>query len=63
MIWIPETGQRLPDDHPAMRKIHAWWAGTTLEERQAWHRFTCKNSRAPEDLKVVASLQKALEAE
>ncbi len=56
------TGLRLPDDSPEMKLILAIFDKLTLPERQAWHRFTCKNSRASGDLEVVARFQGQIEA-
>ncbi len=53
----PETGQLLPDAHPLMHAVNKWWFMTTLQERQAWHRFTCLNSRAPLDLCVIKDMK------
>lgn len=59
----PGTMEKLPVNHPAMRAINTVWAGLTLDERRAWHRFTCQNSRAPEDLRVVAIMQERFAGE
>ena len=60
-----QTGKMLPDDSPQMRCILGVWAGTTREEREAFHRFTCRNSRAKSDMQTMADvsarMQKALE--
>lgn len=60
------THKVLPDDSPRMKCILAVWAETTFEEREAWHRFTCLNSRAQPDMRVAKDLavrfQSALKA-
>lgn len=60
-----KTGKPLADDSPEMIAVSVMWAQTTLDERQAFHRFTCQNSRTTEDLKMMESLsdrmKKALE--
>lgn len=48
-----KTGKVLPDDSPEMKLVLQAWNMTTLDERQAWHRFTCLNSRAEQDLAVA----------
>ena len=59
-----QTGKVLPDDSPSMQIVLRLWGETTLAERQAWHRVTCQNSRAPEDLRFAQvftqRVQKAL---
>ena len=60
-----KTGKVLPDDSPQMRCVLSVWAGTTREEREAFHRFTCLNSRTKSDIQTMADLsarfQRALE--
>jgi hypothetical protein len=55
------NGKAVPDDDPKMQVILAVFENLTLPERQAWHRFTCQNSRNPADLKIVSSFQKQIE--
>jgi hypothetical protein len=55
-----KTGQVMPDDAPMMRFVLEVFKGLTLAEKQAWHRFTCQNSRAPADLKVIESITQKL---
>jgi hypothetical protein len=61
-----QTGKVLPDDSVQMKCLLGVWAATTREEREAFHRFTCLNSRATSDLKTMADLsariQKTLES-
>ena len=61
-----QTGEVLPDDSPKMQCVLSVWAGTTREEREAFHRFTCLNSRTKSDMQTMADLstriQKALES-
>ncbi len=56
------TGARLPDDSPEMKLILAIFDKLTLPERQAWHRFTCMNSRASGDLEVISRFQGQIQA-
>lgn len=57
-----QTGQKLPADHPVMVAINAVWEGTTLQERRAWHRFTCKGSRMPSDMRLVGAFAEKIYA-
>lgn len=52
----PTTGKVSPPDSPEMKAIMEVWQLTTLTERQAWHRFTCQNSRTPGDLRIINHL-------
>ncbi len=51
-----ETGRATSEDDPATAAMMRAWNETTLPQRQAWHRFTCQNSRAPLDMLVVSEL-------
>lgn len=59
------TGVPLPDSHPIMQAILGAWNETTHDERAAFHRFTCLNSRDMTDLTLVhginAKFKKATE--
>ncbi len=59
------TSKPLPPEHPLMVGIAEVWKTTTFEEREAFHKFTCLNSRDPQVLTIVAGLneriQKALD--
>jgi len=61
-----ETGKVLPDDSPQMKCVLSIWAETSREEREAFQRFNCLNSRQDRDLQIVndlwARMAKALEA-
>ena len=39
-----------------MLVINRVWAQTTLAEREAFHKFTCLNSRDPEVLRVIGEI-------
>jgi hypothetical protein len=52
-----KTGKSLPDSHPAMKAVLSVWSQTTRQEREAFHDFTCLNSRAPKVLDVINNLQ------
>lgn len=57
-----KTGQPLPDDAPEMVIVNRLWKETTLEERQAWHRMTCLNSRAVDDLRLSKAFADRVQA-
>ncbi len=48
-----QTGLPMPADDPRMQAMQAIFDRLSLAERQAWHRFTCQNSRTPEDLRII----------
>ncbi len=50
-----KTGLPLADDSIEMTTVNRLWRETTLEERRAWHRFTCQNSRSPADMKFAVT--------
>ena len=43
--------------------VEVIWARLRPADKQAFHRFSCLNSRAPEDLAVVEHLSDTLQAE
>lgn len=51
------TGKPMPMDSAPMVAINVVWSETTIEERQAFHRVCCLNSRDPDDLAVIGRLQ------
>lgn len=57
-----KTGRLFADDSAAMVAVNRLWAATSPEERQAWHRFTCQNSRAPGDLILVKAFSDRVQA-
>lgn len=50
------TMKPLPADTPEMKAINRIWLDTTRSEREAFHRVTCQNSRADEDLTLVQDI-------
>lgn len=56
-----KTGKVLPDDSTQMKIVLRVWSETTLAERQAWHRVTCQNSRALEDLRFSQAFTKRVQ--
>jgi len=62
-----KTGKILPDDSAEMKAINSIWAATTKEQREAFHRATCLNSKEDRDLNVILEIgvrfQEAMEAQ
>lgn len=56
VLLNPTTGQLADDDSPEMLAVMEVWAKTSREEREAFHRCTCLNSRASADLALVTAL-------
>lgn len=61
MMVNVDTGQPFADSSVEMIAVNRIWSMTTLAERQAWHRFTCQNSRSIVDLQVVKTFSDRLE--
>lgn len=61
-MFDAKTGRPYADDSPEMTIVNRVWSGTTLEERQAWHRFTCQNSRAVGDLRLTKAFTDRVQA-
>jgi hypothetical protein len=53
-----ETRTLLPDDSPMMQIVLRVWRALSLHEKQAWHRFTCQNSRTPFDMQLAETFGK-----
>lgn len=51
-----DTGKTMADDSPPMKAIMAVWATLSREDKEAWHEFTCSNSREPQIMVVVNRL-------
>ena len=51
-----QTGKVMAHDSPQMKCVLAVWAETTRKEREAFHRFTCLNSREDGDMRIVKEL-------
>lgn len=49
----PATGTVMADDSPEMQRINRIWNRQSLATKEAYHRCTCLNSRAPADLFLV----------
>lgn len=63
VILDKDTLKPFPADSPPMVAINRVWAKTTLEEREAFHKFTCLNSRAPSVMGLVLPLIQRMEDE
>lgn len=61
MLFDMGTGKALTNDDPVMRAINRIWDGLTRSEKEAFHRFCCLNSRAPDDLLVVGMIKRKFE--
>ena len=57
-----KTGRVFPDDSAEMKTVNRLWAQTTLQERQAWHRVTCQNSRSIVDVQIAKRFADRIEA-
>ena len=57
-----KTGKIMPQDSPVMQIVNQLFKKLTPEERQAWHSFTCKNSRDPKVLEHVGRFTGQMEA-
>lgn len=55
-LFDSKTGKRLAPDSPEMLAVNAIWAETVKQEREAFHRVTCQNSRAPSDMRLVQGI-------
>lgn len=57
------TGEMLPDTDPRMQAVMTVWDSMPLAGKEAFHRFTCLNSREPFDVLVVRGMQSAIRKE
>lgn len=56
------TVRPFADDSAEMVIVNRLWSETTADERRAWHRFTCQNSRSLVDVQIVKTFADRLEA-
>lgn len=56
------TGKRLPANHPMVVATLKVWNTFNSREKEAWHEFTCGNSKEPQ-VQAVARRVKATMAE
>jgi hypothetical protein len=61
-IIDPETGQLMPNDSDIMRVVNKVWSETTVDERAAFHRVCCLNSRVSADLFIVNNIRRRIES-
>lgn len=57
-----ETGKSFPPEHPAMQAIMGVWKVMTHQEKEAWHEFTCHNSREPQIMAVIERINGRMQA-
>lgn len=57
-----KTGRLYADTSAEMQVVNRLWTETTPQERQAWHRVTCQNSRALVDLPRAKEFADRVEA-
>jgi hypothetical protein len=57
-----KTGCLCADDSVEMTIVNRLWSKTTIEERRAWHRVTCQNSRSLVDVQIVKAFADRIEA-
>jgi hypothetical protein len=63
VILDRKTMEPFPDDSVPMQAVNAVWSTTTKDQREAFHRFTCLNSRDPGDVGVMQTLTRMFEQE
>jgi hypothetical protein len=61
-IMNVHTKEVMSDTSPEMQAINRIWATTTVEQRAAFHRVTCLNSRSFSDMHLVVPLVKQIQA-
>ena len=56
-----KTGKRMSDDTPVMMAVNRVYAAASRAEKEAFHRVCCLNSRALDDLQLMAQLQQRIQ--
>lgn len=56
-----KTMKPMAEDSPQMKIVYEVWAGTTKDEREAFHQVTCLNSRDPALLVLFMGAMKRIE--
>jgi hypothetical protein len=51
---LTESGRRMSPTQSPLKEIIAAYHLLTVEQKQAWHRVTVENSRAPWDVALLA---------
>lgn len=62
MMVNMQTKRPYADDSVEMTTVNRLWSETTLDERRAWHRVTCQNSRSLVDVQIAKTFVDRLEA-
>jgi len=62
MMVDTRTARPFADDSVEMMTVNRLWNETTADERRAWHRFTCQNSRSLVDVQIAKTFADRLEA-
>jgi hypothetical protein len=55
-LMDPTTGIKFAEDSPEIVAIRGWWKTVTLDDKKAFHRVCCFNSRDPGDLSIMERL-------
>lgn len=63
VLLDPKSGKVWADDSPAMHAVMHVWEGTTREEREAFHRVTCLNSRRFYDVHIMQQISQRISEE
>lgn len=63
VVFDMRTRRKLTvEEMPALAIVHETYRALSLEEKHAWHRVTCQNSRSKEDQEMVAPFIRRVEA-
>lgn len=62
MMVDAKTGSPYANDSVEMVIVNRLWSETTLDERRAWHRFTCQKSCSLVDVQIAKTFADRLEA-
>lgn len=57
VILDANSGQALPPEHPAVQAVMRAWSALPKTDKQAWHEFTCQNSRSPQIMAVIERIR------
>jgi hypothetical protein len=61
-IIDPTTGHILSSNHPMMVALNSVWDSSSLEDQEAFHRVTVKNSRDPDDLNRMQKMSERIQS-
>lgn len=62
VIIDPTTNQVLSPNHPMMIAMNSVWDSSPLEDQEAFHRVTVKNSRDPDDLDRMKKMSERIKS-